>query len=78
MSIKAFGYASGAQAAKQPTALSEVTFVAAPDVLRRLAQHLLQAAADLEKHPNPPFDHLHLQDEWEGWSDDDVDVIIAR
>jgi hypothetical protein len=78
MAIKAFGYAQGAEDAQQATALSEVTFVAAPDVLRRLAQHLLQAAAELEKHPNPPFDHSHLQDEWEGWSDDDVDVIVAR
>ena len=78
MSIRAFGYALTPWDQTRPAALSEVTFVATPDVLRRIARHLLQAADELEKHPNPPFDHFHLQDEWDGWTGEDVDVIVAR
>lgn len=79
MAVYAFGYAEGRETSgDQPVRLSEVTFVASPEVLRRIAQHLNDAADALEHHPNPVFGHVHLRDKWDKWSEDDVDVIVAR
>jgi len=79
MQVQAFGYAKDRwQDPDNPTELSEVTFVASPEILRCIARHLNEAADAIERHPGPrEFDHVHLSSEWEGWSEGDVDVIVA-
>jgi hypothetical protein len=75
MGLKVFGYARDASDPEGPSELREVTFVAPPSVLRRIAEHLRDAADRLEREPD--FDHAHLQDEWDAWGEDDADVIVA-
>lgn len=75
--IRAFGHRRNQpDGDDRPIELSEVTFVASPAALRRIAQHLHEAAAALERH-GPAFGHAHLQDAWDGWTSADVDVIVA-
>jgi hypothetical protein len=57
--------------------LTEVTVVADPAVLRRIAAHLLLSADEIERH-GELFDHLHLRDEWSEWDEEDADIIVAR
>ena len=76
MRVKAFGYARGDDLAERLLDLCEVTLVASPEVLRRISHHLLEAAAQMER--DPTFGHRHLRDTWPGWSETDVDVIVAQ
>jgi hypothetical protein len=67
VSIKAFGYAHGTWEATGPTALSEVTFIAAPDELGcirycgrdRGVQRLLVSMGEAEQCDHLPL-HLRL------------------
>jgi hypothetical protein len=59
--------------------LSETTFVASPDVLRKIAAFLSRAADQMEQR-GERFNHSHIQDEVEGWGDHEpewADVIVA-
>jgi len=56
--------------------LDEVTIQSTPDVLRAIANMLINSANELEKSPD--WDHVHLQDDWEGWSNEDPDIIVVN
>ena len=77
MKIRAFGYARNDAAAAAPTELREVTIVAEPTVLRRIASHLAQSADEIERL-GESFDHSHLQREWPEWQKEDADVVVSR
>lgn len=59
--------------------MSEVSFVASPAELRRIAAFLVKSANDLEKQGSK-FGHNHLSAEKDlhPWSKESVDVIVAR
>ena len=76
MQVQAFGHLRDDETTAEPQSLREVTFVASATVLRRIAQHLMQAAAEMERDAD--FNHLHLQDEWAEWAEGDTDVVVAR
>jgi hypothetical protein len=76
MRVRAFGYARSDELAGRLIELSEVTLVTSPESLRRISNHLLEAAAQMER--DPTFGHRHLRDTWSGWSEADADVIVAQ
>lgn len=51
-----------------PEELAEITLVATPDELRRIAAFLLTAADEMERM-GPTYGHLHLADVQEGFGD---------
>lgn len=59
-----------------PDALSEITLVATPDELRRIAMFLQSAAASMERM-GPTYDHEHLADT-DGSFVDAPQVVVAR
>jgi len=52
-----------------------VGIAASPEKLRAIATFLNNAADELEEMGND-FDHLHLMDEWDGWTDGDPDIQV--
>lgn len=58
--MKMYGYREG-EDSEAPALLGEVTLVASPRVLRRIAAFLNHAADLMEKH-GAAFGHEHLQD----------------
>ena len=48
---------------------------ASPKTLRAIAKFINAAADELEEM-GEDFSHLHLMDEWEGWSDGDPDIQV--
>ncbi len=48
--------------------LAEITFVATPDELRKIAKFLNSAAQDMEKM-GKSYDHVHLSDNQPGFKD---------
>jgi hypothetical protein len=61
-----------------PHSLGEVTLaVAEPNELRRIAAFLLFAADELATM-GTDFDHVHLRDWDDGWSEPHTDFIVAR
>ena len=77
MKIQVYGYSRDDENSERSLDLREVSFVAEPDVLRRIAEHLCQSAEEIERY-GEGFDHLHLRDEWEEWEEDAADVIVVR
>jgi len=79
MKAKAFGYAKKRLSEEGLLAMSEVSFVASPAELKRIAAFLVKCAEDMERH-GPKFGHNHLSAEKDlhPWSKDSVDVIVAR
>ena len=78
MKTTVFGYAKDRDEATL-LQLGEVSFVSSPVELRRIAAFLMKAAEEMEQH-GARFGHSHLRDEIDlkPWSDDGVDVIVAR
>jgi len=74
--MKAFGYPEK-KTKSGPWEMREVTFVADPEMIRRLADFLEDAAARMESDGDR-FDHLHLLDVWSAWGRGLPDVIVAR
>lgn len=58
--MQLFGYIQGTDT-EEPMPLQEVTVVATPRMLRRLADFLLHTAAQIERH-GPAFGHEHFGD----------------
>ena len=59
--------------------LSEATFVASPEMLRKVAAFLVQAA-DQSQRAGASYGHSHIQDEIEGWKEQDPawpDIIVS-
>ncbi len=48
---------------------------ASPETLREIAKFISSAANEMEQLGDD-FDHLHLMDEWPGWSDGTPDIHI--
>jgi hypothetical protein len=76
MSERVHGHSRGEWPDEGPAELSEVSFQASPEFLRRVAEHLLGAASAIET--DQQFDHVHLQDEWPSWSEEMPDVVVVR
>ena len=79
MKAKAFGYAKKRLSKDGLLAMKEVSFVASPTELRRIAAFLVKSAEELEKHGSK-FGHNHLSAEKDlhPWSDESIDVIVLR
>lgn len=52
-----------------------VCISASPEALRAIAQFIAEAADELEEMGND-FSHLHLMDEWSGWSEGMPDIQV--
>ena len=50
---------------------------ASPETLRAVANFLNFAADELE-HMGEDFGHLHLMDEWEGWTENVTDIQVVN
>jgi len=48
---------------------------ASPETLRAIAKFITKAADELEEM-GEEFSHLHLMDEWDGWTDGTPDIQI--
>ena len=48
---------------------------ASPETLRAIAKFIIEAADELEEM-GKEFSHLHLMDEWDGWTDGTPDIQI--
>ena len=57
--------------------MNEVSFLANPETLRKIAEFLLSSADDIEKHQQD-FGHNHLSSYWGGWQKDFCDVIVCN
>lgn len=77
MTIKAYGYSQGEEEQESPMFLNEVTFVAEPARLRRLAEFLNHAADLIERH-GETFGHEHFADFCGGLSEGSTDVIVSK
>jgi hypothetical protein len=79
MKPTAFGYSRKTVNEHGLHELSEVTVVATPSELRRIAAFLCSSADEMEKL-GPKFGHNHLQDERDlkrNWDDSAIDVIVT-
>ena len=50
---------------------------ASPETLRAIAKFIIEAADELEEM-GKEFSHLHLMDEWDGWTDGAPDIQIFK
>ena len=75
MPIVLHGHLESPSESSQPARLSEVTIQASPEVLREIAAFLTATASTMESEGG--IGHLHLRDQWRGWSDEDGDLIVA-
>ncbi len=57
--------------------LRDIGISASPNTLRAVAKFLNTAADELEQM-GEDFGHLHLMDEWEGWSENDTDIQVVN
>jgi len=74
--MKAYGYSSKVDMNQGPLPLSEISLIGHPQVLREMAKFISLVANQLEC--NPDFDHMHLRDAWDEWTEDYPDIIIVR
>jgi hypothetical protein len=72
--MDAFGYSEKKIGRNGLHRLSEVTFQGSPTEVRRIAEFLLKAAAEMEN--SEKFGHLHAQDTLEPWDHSWPDVIV--
>ena len=79
MSAKVFGRSKKKASKDGLLSMSEITFEGSPAELRRIAAFIAKSAAEIEKY-GEKFGHNHLRDEKDlaHWTDDSVDVIVAR
>lgn len=75
--VKAFGYTAAGEASSLPAELREVTIIAGPNELRRIADFLRDAADAIETHKED-FDHEHLRDVLPDWSEESTDIIVSQ
>ncbi len=52
-----------------------VGIAASPETLRAIARFITKAADELE-NMGSDFSHLHLMDEWDGWTEGTPDIQI--
>lgn len=57
--------------------LRDIGISASPETLRAVAEFINSAASELEEMGSD-FGHLHLMDEWEGWSESVTDIQIIN
>ncbi|MBA4501357.1 Imm32 family immunity protein [Marinobacterium marinum] len=57
--------------------LRDIGISASPATLRAVAKFLIAAADELEDMGDD-FGHLHLMDEWEGWSENVTDIQVIN
>ena len=75
--VELYGYPKGDEELSSPLELREVTFVASPETLRRLASFLNQTATEMEKY-GKGFDHEHFSIVYEdSWVEGSGDVIVS-
>lgn len=63
------------QSTEGPLECSEITLQASPDVLREVAQFLMDSAKKIEASSASDL-HFHLQDEWKKWKPEFPDMIV--
>lgn len=74
--MKAYGYSRKVDMGKGPLPLEEITVWGEPETLRELAKFINQMANEIKC--NPDFDHMHLRDAWDKWTEDYPDFIICK
>ena len=74
--MKAYGYSSKVDIGQGPLPLTEITFWGEPVVLREIARFMELMANEIQC--NPEFDHRHLRDCWDQWTEEYPDIIIGR
>lgn len=55
--------------------LRDIGISASPETLRAVAKFICSAADEMEEM-GKDFGHLHLMDEWEGWSESVTDIQV--
>jgi len=55
--------------------LRDIGSSASPETLRAVAKFISSAADEMEEM-GKDFGHLHLMDEWEGWSESVTDIQV--
>ncbi len=75
MTLRFYGYRANADETS-PSALSEVTFVASPDTLRRLSDFFRFVADEMDRH-GESFGHEHFED-FERAMKLSVSLVVAR
>ncbi len=73
--MKTFGYTIKNES--DPQELTEITLQVSPAKLRTIANFFNKAANDMEAM-GKEFEHEHIQDYMEGWSNDNTDIIIVQ
>jgi len=75
--MKAYGYIKKKINDDGLLELKEVAIQTAPKHLRAIAAFMIKAANEIEAKGNT-FDHIHLQNSWDGWCDKYPDIIISK
>jgi hypothetical protein len=76
--MNAYGYPAGAPLNKEGLVeLTEVSFAADAQMLRRIAVFLTKQADEMDSL-GAKFDHAHAQDEDRPWPEDWPDLIVVR
>jgi hypothetical protein len=61
----------------EPMECSEISFLASPEILRQIADFLINAAQKIENASSPDELHFHIQDEYKSWANDLPDLIVV-
>ncbi len=72
-----YGYKGEDTEVKGLMKLKDIGISAPPETLRAVAKFINDAADELEKMGSD-FGHLHLMDEWDGWTEDVADIQIVN
>ena len=75
MKIISYGYENLPIEATRHRELAEITLIATPNELRRIAAFLTDAAAEMERM-GPIYDHEHLCDRQPGFDDSPQIVVV--
>jgi len=75
--MKIYGYKEADTDIEGLMELKDIGISASPSTLKAVAEFLNKAAKELEDMGDD-FGHLHLMDEWEGWSESDTDIQVVN
>ena len=75
--MKIYGYKEADTEIDGLLKLRDIGISASPDTLRAVANFINDAADELEKMGDD-FGHLHLMDEWKGWSENVTDIQVIN
>jgi len=76
--MKAYGYTNGNKENEYGYCeITEISLAASPDQLREMSKFLLLAAQEMEDMGSS-YDHVHLQDRSEHWSEAWPDIVVAK